>query len=76
MRCPRCNGPMIVMEQSVEPGSTQTWFQCTACTGQRLLTVDRPRYVAGSGESLTSRFRPEGADAAFGSSAYRQSNFR
>jgi predicted RNA-binding Zn-ribbon protein involved in translation (DUF1610 family) len=63
MHCPRCNGTMIVMEQSVRPNSTQTWFQCPICGGQRLLTVERPRYLVGSGQSLTSRFRVGGAHA-------------
>lgn len=64
MHCTRCNGAMIVMERSVQPSSTQTWFECTTCNGQRLLTADRPRFVAGLGQPLTSRFRAEGADAA------------
>jgi len=61
MHCPRCNGTMIVMEQSVRPNSTQTWYQCTTCGGERLLTVERPRYLIGSGQSLTSRLRIERA---------------
>jgi hypothetical protein len=40
MHCPRCNSPMIVMERSIQPHSTQTWFQCTVCSGQRLLSAD------------------------------------
>jgi len=50
---------MIVMERDIQPGSTQTWFQCTSCSSQRILTADRPRYVDGLGQPLTSRFRPE-----------------
>jgi transposase-like protein len=60
MNCPRCKGPMIIMEHNVQPSSTQTWFQCTVCSGQRLLSAERPRYVVGSGQSLVSRFRAEG----------------
>ena len=63
MYCPRCKGAMMVTERSVQPSSIQTWFQCTSCSGQRLLSVDRPRYVAALGQSLTSRIRCEGADA-------------
>jgi DNA-directed RNA polymerase subunit RPC12/RpoP len=59
MHCPRCNGPMIVMERIVQPHSTQTWFQCTTCSGRRLLSADRPCYFVGSGQPLTSRFRAE-----------------
>jgi hypothetical protein len=40
MLCPRCNSPMIVMERSIQPHSTQTWFQCTVCSGQRLLSAE------------------------------------
>ena len=66
MNCPRCNGPMIVVERSVQPSSTQTWFQCTTCSRQRLVSADRPRYVVGSGQPLTSRFRAEGTSSATG----------
>jgi hypothetical protein len=57
MHCTRCKGRMVVMEQSIGPSSTQTWFQCMTCSGQRVLTADRLRYVVGSGQSLRSRFR-------------------
>ena len=57
MYCPRCNGTMIVTERKVQPGSTQTWFECVTCSGQRLLSAERPRYVAALGQPLTSRIR-------------------
>ncbi len=56
MQCPRCNGPMMIMERNIQPQSTQTWYQCTACSGRRLRSADRPCYFVGSGQSLTSRF--------------------
>lgn len=40
MRCTRCHSPMIVTEQVSRPRSTQTWYECTNCSGQRLLSID------------------------------------
>ena len=62
MNCPRCKSLMIVMERNVQTNSTQTWYQCTTCGGERLLSTDKRRYVAGSGQSLTSRFRADMSD--------------
>jgi len=57
MQCPRCSGPMIVLEQRIQPHSAQTWYQCTTCSVRRLLSAERPCYFLGSGQPLTSRFR-------------------
>jgi DNA-directed RNA polymerase subunit RPC12/RpoP len=59
MHCPRCNGPMMIMKRQVQSQSTQTWYQCTTCSGRRLLSADRPCYFVGSGQPLTSRFRAD-----------------
>jgi len=59
MYCPRCKGHMIVMERSIQPNSTQTWYECTTCNGQRLLSADRLRYPDVWGQSAVSRFHAE-----------------
>ena len=43
MYCTRCRSPMILTERTDQPGSTQTWYQCPACSGQRLVSVDTRR---------------------------------
>jgi hypothetical protein len=47
---------MIIIERIAQAQSTQTWYQCTTCSAQRLLSADKPHYFVGSGQSLTSRF--------------------
>jgi len=59
MRCPCCNSHMFVLERSVQPHSTQTWYQCTICSGQRLLSAHRLRFPGVWGAPLTSRFQFE-----------------
>jgi hypothetical protein len=55
---------MIVMERIEQPRSTQTWYECTNCSGHRLRTADRPGLSLGSGQPLTTRFRSETGDPA------------
>jgi len=64
MHCPRCRGYMIVIERSIQPNSTQTWYECTTCSGQRLLSADRVRYSDAWGKPLTSRFLAEAPGAS------------
>lgn len=59
MHCPRCKGHMIVKERSIQPHSTQTWYACTTCSGQRLLSADRLRYPDVWGQPHISRFQAE-----------------
>jgi len=58
MHCPRCQGPMLVSEHTDQPRSVQTWYQCTTCGGQRLVSVEKGRYLLGGGLSLASALQP------------------
>jgi len=71
MHCPRCRGYMIVIARNIQPNSTQTWYECTTCSGQRLLSADRLRYSDAWGKPLTSRFQAEAPAASDTRTAYR-----
>lgn len=64
MHCPRCRGYMTVIERSIQPNSTLTWYECTTCSGQRLLSADRMRYSDVWGKPLTSRYLAEAPAAS------------
>ena len=49
----------MVIERSIQPKSTQTWYECTTCSGQRLLSAERLRYPDHWGKPLASRFQAE-----------------
>lgn len=59
MHCPRCRGYMIIIDRNIQPSSTQTWYECTTCSGQRLLSADRLGYSDAGAKPLTSRFQAE-----------------
>jgi hypothetical protein len=49
---------MLVVQNIDQPRSVQTWYECTTCGGQRLVSTEKSRSLLGGGLSLASAPRP------------------
>jgi len=55
---------MLVVEKIDQPRSVQTWYECTTCGGQRLVSTEKSRCLLGGGLPLASATRPPAARGA------------